>query len=143
MMKASVLHAQLLAFRFWAVGSALPLAHSPESPCPWRAWHWSGRQSPPHRRLSCRAFAGHGRSQIDNFVGVFVHREEVLSVWVFFLPVLLLLLGGIGGPWRRRSVPSMAISGRPLAPGAGGNRLASRSGRQPEAAKARCKTGSK
>src|SRR5262249_19080106 len=56
MIKESVLHAQLLAFRFfWVVGSALPLAHSPESPCPCRAWHWSDRQSPPHRLLSCRA----------------------------------------------------------------------------------------
>ena len=44
-------------------------------------------------------FAGHGRSQIDDFVGVFVHQEEVFVRMGFLLAaVLLLLLGGIGGP---------------------------------------------
>src|SRR5262249_30982553 len=57
MIEEPVLHAQLLAFGFfWAVGSTLLQAHTPESPCPCRVWHWSDRQSPPHRPLSCRAF---------------------------------------------------------------------------------------
>jgi hypothetical protein len=44
-------------------------------------------------------FAGHGRSQRDDFVGVFVHQEEVFVRMGFLLAaVLLLLLGGMGGP---------------------------------------------
>jgi hypothetical protein len=44
-------------------------------------------------------FAGHGRSQIDDFVSVFVHQEEVVVRMGFLLAaVLLLLLGGIAGP---------------------------------------------
>ena len=68
-------------------------------------------------------FAGHGRSQRDDFVGVFVHQEEVVVRMGFLLAaVLLLLLGGIGGLVATR--------------------LASRSGASPRAAKARGKTGS-
>ena len=45
-------------------------------------------------------FAGHGRSQIDDFVGVFVHQQDVLVRMRFLLAAVLLpLLRGIGGTW--------------------------------------------
>ena len=58
--------------------------------------------------------------------------------------VLLLLLGGIGGPL---ATALRAVDGHIGAPssarGLVATRLASRSGASPRAAKARCKTGSK
>ena len=42
-------------------------------------------------------FASHGRPQVDDFVGVFVHQQEVFVRMGFLLAaVLLLVLGGIG-----------------------------------------------
>src|SRR2546430_4310583 len=48
---ASTLNSWPFGF-FGAAGSAPPLAHSPENPCPSRASHWWDSISGRHRRLS-------------------------------------------------------------------------------------------
>src|SRR5882762_9356212 len=68
-------------------------------------------------------FAGHGRSQIDHFVGVLVHQQEVLICMRFLLAAVLLpLLCGIGGTL---ATTLRAVDGHSRSPlqrqGAGGN----------------------
>ena len=79
-------------------------------------------------------FAGHGRSQRDDFVGVCVHQEEVfVRLGLLLAAGLLLLLGGMGGPW---ATALRAVDGHSRGAlsrqGAGGNPARITLWRQPE-----------